>query len=577
MDEKTILTYLKKVPLFSALRETDEADLLELHYLARIAKSIEYATGDRPFQQGDAADKLYIIVRGKLRLTRYDRQGIPRFLRDVGEGEYFGETGLVIGDFHDASAEALTTTEVLYLERQEFLDLLQKRPRLRRRLKLSAEVAHRKEAPRFEWLRGDENVVYATQRHWAYLARQIFFPALALIALAAATVFASLYGAWPIAVLTGLAELSLLLAMVWVTLNWRNDHFVLTTQRVVHYEEEWPISRHLEESPLENIQDVHLVRNGLSAALFNYGDLILQTAGETVKIDLTGIPRPDEMREKIFQQIERARAQAVLQTRTRITETLEKRLRLEPITAAEADTAPSATAPRKGFLMLWAAIRDYFFPPSWTTSTNGETIIWRRFWLAGFIKYFLLMVATLFSFIEGIAALLSGDANPWQKFVWVILMLGLSSFFLWKLEDWRNDYFEITPTRFVQIERSPFMLKESRRETTLDRIQNISFTVPNLPARLFRYGTVTLETAGTQGKFELAYVRYPDRVQAEISRRQKEFRRQQASAQAEQRRDELLSWFAAYDALRKQQEGAAFDEAVRRSFPEAGETTGTGQ
>jgi len=116
MDEKTILSYLKNIPLFKALREEDEADLVELHYLVRITHAVEYATGDKLFLQGDPADKLYIVTRGKVRLTRYDREGIPRFLRDVGPGEYFGETGLIIGDFHDASAEALTTTEILYLE-----------------------------------------------------------------------------------------------------------------------------------------------------------------------------------------------------------------------------------------------------------------------------------------------------------------------------------------------------------------------------------------------------------------------------------------------------------------------------
>lgn len=573
MDENTILTYLKRVPLFSALREDNEADALELHYLVSIVKAIEYKTGDTVFEQGDAADKLYIVASGRLRLTRYDREGIQRFVRDVQAGENFGETGLILGDFHDVSAEALTTTELLYITREDFNALLAKRPRLRRRLKLRPEVAHRQEAPKFGWLRPDELIVYATHRHWAYLARQIVFPLLFAAAALGAALAAFSAGVAVLGVLLLILIAVVAGYIVWVVLNWRNDHFVLTTQRIVHYEEEWPINKQLEEAPLDTIQDIHLVKVGISPHVFNYGDLILQTAGETVKIDLTGIPAPDKMRERIFQQIERNRAQTLLQTRARISDMLEKRLSLQSPTPVSAPTTePPATpraAPRQ---VIWSGIRDYFFPPSWTHSVNGESIIWRRFWLAGFIKYAPLWVVTTIAFAEGIAAIVKGKASDWETFIWIVLMIGLGGFLFWKLEDWRNDYFEVTPTRFIQIERSPFLLRESRRETTLDRIQNISYTVPSISARLFRYGTVMLETAGTQGKFELEYVRYPDRVQAEISRRQREYRKRQNEAQAQQRQDEMLRWFAAYDALRKEQEGAAFDEALRRSFPEAGET-----
>lgn len=570
MDEKTILTYLKRVPLFSALREDNEADAVELHYLVTIVKAIEYKTGDTVFQQGDAADRLYMVASGALRLTRLDREGIQRFVRDVQAGENFGETGLVLGDFHDVSAEALTTTEILYITREDFNALLAKRPRLRRRVKLSPEVAHRREAPAFSWLRPDELVVYATQRHWAYLARQIFFPLLFIAAASGAALAVLSAGVGALALLLGVLIFIVACYIGWVTLNWRNDHFVLTTQRIVHYEEEWPINKHLEEAPLDMIQDIHLVKVGISPQVFNYGDLLLQTAGELVKIDLTGIPAPDKMRERIFQQIERNRTQTLLQTRARISDMLEKRLSLQSPTPTSA-TEPSATpraAPRQ---IIWSGLWDYFFPPSWTHSVNGESIIWRRFWLAGFIKYALLWLVTAVAFVEGIATIVKRETTSWEIFIWILLMSGLGSFLLWKLEDWRNDYFEVTPTRFIQIERSPFLLRESRRETTLDRIQNISYTVPNILARLFRYGTVMLETAGTQGKFELEYVRYPDRVQAEISRRQREYRKRQNEAQAQQRQDEMLRWFAAYDALRKEQEGAAFDEALRRSFPEAGE------
>jgi hypothetical protein len=48
-------------------------------------------------------------------------------------------------------------------------------------------------------------------------------------------------------------------------------------------------------------------------------------------------------------------------------------------------------------------------------------------------------------------------------------------------------------------------------------------------------------------------VREPEKVRAEISKRQQQFRQRDLTRQAAQRQDELLSWFAIYDSLRHAQ------------------------
>jgi uncharacterized membrane protein YdbT with pleckstrin-like domain len=134
---------------------------------------------------------------------------------------------------------------------------------------------------------------------------------------------------------------------------------------------------------------------------------------------------------------------------------------------------------------------------------------------------------------------------------WLIVEGGLFGALLWFIEDWRNDYFEITPNRVIQVDRKPLLLQESRRETTLDRIQNITSDMPGIIARMLKYGHVMMETAGTMGRFEIKWVRFRQSA-AEISKRQREYAKQQQQVQAQQRQEEMLSWFATYHDLKDQ-------------------------
>jgi uncharacterized membrane protein YdbT with pleckstrin-like domain len=119
----------------------------------------------------------------------------------------------------------------------------------------------------------------------------------------------------------------------------------------------------------------------------------------------------------------------------------------------------------------------------------------------------------------GIIILPQSSADIWVIVLWLFVESALFFVLLWAIEDWRNDYFQITPSRMIMVDRRPLLLSESRRETTLDKIQNISFDIPSVTARLLKYGDVMLETAGATGKFELKWVRHPQKIQAEISGR----------------------------------------------------------
>jgi CRP-like cAMP-binding protein len=90
---------LAKVPFFDGL--TPEA----LAMIANVTKEEVYPYGSRLFQYGDPGDKLYIILEGKVRISREVGGMGEEALAVLGAGEVFGEMALL--DESPRSAGAL--------------------------------------------------------------------------------------------------------------------------------------------------------------------------------------------------------------------------------------------------------------------------------------------------------------------------------------------------------------------------------------------------------------------------------------------------------------------------------------
>ncbi len=556
----SLVARLRQVPTFANL--TDRAGELELHQVAQIAQEQIYGNGEWLFRQGEITDRLILVTEGRVRLSGVNHEGLLLDAGELGPGDLVEEASLLVGDFHDQTATAVDYARVIFLLRSEFDELLQTRPYLQRRLNIPEAVEQRRRVRQFEWLRSDEWAIATMQRHWVRLFRQAAAPAFVVLLLlpvivtllAAEQTFLrviALFLAVPMLLLIGIG--------LWQFINWRDDYFVVTTQRVVHIERAGPFSTKQEETPLHNVVDIYEDQPGLVANLLDYGNLILQTAGETVNIDMTYVPYPDELRRLISTQIERSKVREVLRMRGQIRDLLAHRLSSEDDMQAVDEVEPShATAKQpQRFLpaIVFMSVWEYLFPPSRIETDGGNTIIWKRFWLPGMLHATPALVPFLILTIGGPAFLLTSPAAKvyWGWVVgWLFFEAIAFAALLWFFEDWRNDYFQVTPSHIILIQRRPLLLQESRHEARLDRIQNLGYEVPSIFARVLDYGHVAFETAGTQGKFQLRWVRHPQDVQRTISNRQYAYRQHQSTLEAQRRQQELLSWFSTYDELQRE-------------------------
>jgi CRP/FNR family transcriptional regulator len=113
---------LSRAPLFEALDEESAKALRAL------ITEVDLVRGQRLFDEGDAGDRLYVVLDGKIKLTRAAPDGRENLLSVLGPGEMFGELSLFDPRPRTSSAVAVTESRLAALAHDELRDWLTGRP-----------------------------------------------------------------------------------------------------------------------------------------------------------------------------------------------------------------------------------------------------------------------------------------------------------------------------------------------------------------------------------------------------------------------------------------------------------------
>jgi CRP/FNR family cyclic AMP-dependent transcriptional regulator len=113
---------LSEAPLFDALSEEDARALRAMVLVVKLDR------GERLFAEGADGDKLYIIITGKIKLTKAAPDGRENLLSVHGPGEMFGELSLFDPVPRTASATAVTDAELAGLTHDDVRAWLSTRP-----------------------------------------------------------------------------------------------------------------------------------------------------------------------------------------------------------------------------------------------------------------------------------------------------------------------------------------------------------------------------------------------------------------------------------------------------------------
>jgi len=94
-------------------------------------------------------------------------------------------------------------------------------------------------------------------------------------------------------------------------IHWYFNIFIVTDQRIVDIDFVNLLYKEFSETQIGKVQDITYNTKGILAAMFNYGNVIIQTAGEIPNFVFESVPHPDKVIDVIS---DLAKAKAVKET-----------------------------------------------------------------------------------------------------------------------------------------------------------------------------------------------------------------------------------------------------------------------
>ncbi len=151
----------------------------------------------------------------------------------------------------------------------------------------------------------EEEGMIIWRKHWWVLHSNLGVPLMAGFVLTLTWLWALTglsYPGW----LNVLFALGLTVVGVWIAfrlIDWHNDLYILTNDRVIDIEKKPFVMEHRREANLGAIQDVSLEQKGLIAKVLDFGNVHLKTAGKLGEFTFDSVPHPQKVQEKIMERL----------------------------------------------------------------------------------------------------------------------------------------------------------------------------------------------------------------------------------------------------------------------------------
>lgn len=548
IDLKQRVSLINKIHLFNGLKEDQLAGIVS-KFTER-----EISSGHVVFKRGDKPDGFYIIFKGKVNITR------PGVGKDhdvfiwLSNGDYFGEEALVENRTRSATITATEDTTLLFLTRIHFEELLNKFPNLKPNFLVAIKSHKLARATKFDWLGPKEIIYFVARRHKLRLYQALVVPVLCLLIPLGLFFWGTLVSAvTPIA----LGVISLIFILGWGTWNaidWSNDYYIVTNQRVVWLEKVIGLYDSREEAPLSTILSVGVETDQLGRML-DFGNVIVRTFVGRLEFDY--VDHPNQAAEMIREYWERVKSVLTVSQKEVMNNTIRQKLGL-PVDKKQLPELPPIVTVRKDLAHLplwWVAFISLFT----LRVEDAGKVIYHKHWIVLFQQAWRPL-----AFIFGTIAL-----QVWRGvFLWnsetvsflyrnakdalrpdtimvalPMLSLPFIGWLIWEYVDWKNDVFMITSDEIFDIDRTPFG-KEEKRAAQIESILSTSYLREGIIAYVFNYGTVKITVGGAN--FDFQDVADPASVQADINRRRMHRIAQKNENAGKDDRERFATWIAAY-------------------------------
>ncbi len=542
MLDPKLLPILKELYPLRNLGDEEIAQIAEAATFASLAKSetIKLMGGpDAPF---------YLLLNGRLEyieLRGEESRGKPVTIRP---GGFFGADNLLFEINRDLEVAASEPSQLITIPSARLAGLLNKIPGLKVGLQEGLELHHLLQNKAFAWVQDSEQVKLLAIKHPAVLVEFLFWPILwllggiALLGLGSQMAVASLRIAF--------VSIGILVTAygfgwcIWQFIDWRNDFYIVTDQRVVWVEKVLWLYESRREALLSAIKSTE-VKTSQVGRIMGYGSITVFALMGQVKI--ADVANPDQI--KVL--IDRMQKLASIRVQQDDTKTMEKiiRRKIDPPPLKPPSAAAGKAAPAKQGLIKLPHLGEVFSAEE--RIARNETITYRKHRIILVLKI-ALPVILLTGLVGGAAWIIYQNMAGQMSFpsigTTILTALFLASgliFWLWyQYMDWYGDIYEITPDKIIDSIKKP-LGTEVTKSAPLGSIQNMDYERIGFIGLILNLGNVTINT-GSESKMVFRQVHDPARAQMDIFNQLFALKRKQQTAESSRQWEQVAEWLAAY-------------------------------
>lgn len=548
IETKDRVVFLNKIHLFGGLKDDELTGIaIRLEERALPADAVIFNRGAKP-------DGFYLIYKGKVKVTRPTDKGID-FLAFLSPGDYFGEEALFEKRNRSATITTMESSIILFLAREEFEKLLVQYEKLKPNFLVAIQSRKLARALMFKWLGPKEVIYFMARRHKIRLYQTLMAPAFVVFIpiLLFLWSFVTTTATTPYAVGMVILIADVLWA-IWRAIDWSNDYYIVTNQRVVWVERVIGIYDSRQEVPLSTILAVNVETDMLGRAL-DYGNVSVRTFVGSIRFDY--VDHPVQAADMIREYWERTKVMGTQAQKLQMKNALRSKLGLtvHPIPQEELPPISMEDKEVQKKSMLRIVLSNLFK----LRVEDGSTVTYRKHWFVllqqagrplffffGVIALMVIRIWILYGTANNaiIERTEAGVLRPDTIVVFLLfVLLFIMGWVVWEYIDWSNDIFKVTPEEIIDLDKTPLGTEE-RRSAQIENILSTEYERIGLSGYLLNYGTVYITVGGTKLAFE--DVLDPAGVQADINRRRMARIAKKSEDNANVERERMAAWLAAY-------------------------------
>ncbi|HZU86512.1 MAG TPA: cyclic nucleotide-binding domain-containing protein [Anaerolineaceae bacterium] len=535
-SDPEVLNLLKTAHPFRLLKP----EPLEL--LAEEVEVLLYKDGETIYQFGEDARKFYLILSGKVRLTRYIHEQ-DELYGLYERADVFGYEALVASQRFNMDATAVGDVRLIGFDENLLEALFKDEPQTALSLQHMYDSYFFSQRIPVHWMDEDEGIYFATLHHRLFTLMRLLPPL--LLGLIITGILTTLAISGQSSMFGGFAIISFIifaLWFIWVWVDETNDYSIITNKRVVSIQKVVLLYESRQEIPLQAVLS-NTMDTTYWGRILGYGDVRIRTY--TGSMLFRRLAATKEVMSMLEEHRLRATQQRTRQERQAMIRFMQQRLKLLPPDQAKNQSGGIPTEIRQGAL---SALLNRMFQ---MRIVKEDAIIYRTHWFVLFKKTFipgLLATGAFLGLVLSLFSWLPLSIGPLTSVIFFVLWLGFVGWWVYQYIDWSNDKYIITNTQIMDVNKKP-LGNEEKRTAGLESIQEIEYQRLGLLGLLLNYGTVTILVGTEKLTFDEVY--NPSEVQHELFERMNAKKQKDKMDKELREREQIADMLEIYHSITK--------------------------